>query len=73
MIVCCCKAVSSEKIAELIAKGASSVEAIGAICGAGTDCGSCQGQIQEMIEGGHADPPALVRARSLRVLRAGAA
>lgn len=72
MIVCCCKAVSSRRIAELIAEGVASVEAIGAVCGAGTDCGSCRTQIEEMLEGDQAEPAALVRARSLHVLRAGA-
>lgn len=74
MIVCCCKAVSCEKIAALIAGGADSVAAIGALCGAGTDCGSCRDQIEEMIEDQRAEPAALARVRSLRVLRtAGAA
>lgn len=72
MIVCCCKAVSSERIAALIAEGVSSVEAIGAICGAGTDCGSCRDQIEEMVEGDRPEPLALARSRSLRVLAAGA-
>lgn len=72
MIVCCCKAVSSQKIADLIAQGAASVEAIGALCGAGTDCGSCRTQIEEMLEDGQSEPLVL-GPRSLRVFGSGSA
>jgi len=71
MIVCCCKAVCSQKIAELIASGIDTVEAIGEVCGAGTDCGSCRDQIEEMIEEG-ARPTLPARVRSLRVFTADA-
>lgn len=74
MIVCCCKAICSEKIAALIDQGADSLQAIGALCGAGTDCGSCRDYIEEMIE--EAQPstsPARRRPGALRVLGAGAA
>jgi len=72
MIVCCCKAICSRKIGELIASGVDTVEAIGEVCGAGTDCGSCRTQIEEMIEDEQAQPRTLARARSLRVVAADA-
>lgn len=72
MIVCCCKAVCSQKIAELIASGVDSVEAIGEVCGAGTDCGSCRDQIEEMIEEKMSQTPLPARVRSLRVFSADA-
>ena len=50
MIVCLCLAVSDRTIEAVLAKGASSVEAVGAACGAGTECGSCQPALQRMIE-----------------------
>lgn len=72
MIVCCCKAICSRKIGELIASGVDTVEAIGEVCGAGTDCGSCRTQIEEMIEDEQAQPRALARSRALRVVAADA-
>ncbi len=51
MIVCSCKAVSSAQLEELVAGGADSVEAIGRVCGAGTDCGSCRAQLEAIVAG----------------------
>lgn len=74
MIVCCCKAVCSEKIAALIEEGADSLQAIGELCGAGTDCGSCRDFIEEMIEEAQPSAPSVLRRPgSLRVLGAGVA
>lgn len=50
MIVCICKHVSDRKINECIQAGADTVEAVGRGCRAGTDCGGCQEQIQDMID-----------------------
>lgn len=50
MIVCVCKGVRCTKIRALIEEGATSLDAIGAACGAGTDCGSCRCTIEDMIE-----------------------
>lgn len=73
MIVCCCKAVSSQKIAELIASGAGSVEAISTACGACTDCGSCRDQIEDMIEEAAAAPAEREGPKRLTVVPARAA
>jgi bacterioferritin-associated ferredoxin len=65
VIVCLCHGVDEIEIEDLVADGADSVPSIGRACGAGTDCGSCRGQIQEIIEAA-ADSPDRVRCR-LRV------
>ena len=53
MIVCLCKNVSSRVIDECIDEGATTVEAVGRACGAGTDCGGCHCDIEEQL--GRAD------------------
>ena len=50
MIVCVCKGVGCSKIRALVAEGLDSVEAIGEACGAGTDCGSCRGAIDDLLD-----------------------
>jgi bacterioferritin-associated ferredoxin len=49
VLVCICKGVSERKLQDVIAAGAESVESVGRACGAGTDCGTCQGSIEELI------------------------
>jgi bacterioferritin-associated ferredoxin len=65
VIVCLCHGVDEAEIEELIADGADSLPSVGKACGAGTDCGSCRGHIQDMIEEA-AESPDRVRCR-LRV------
>ncbi|MFO0660650.1 MAG: (2Fe-2S)-binding protein [Polyangiaceae bacterium] len=48
--VCICRAVSKRKVLAVIADGARTVRDVGAVCGAGTDCGSCRGCIDDLIE-----------------------
>lgn len=55
MIVCLCKGVSSSEIREVIGFGASSLEEIGSACGAGTDCGSCTFELEDMLKEAQAD------------------
>ena len=50
MIVCVCHGVSCSKIRSVVREGAESVDAVGAACRAGTDCGSCREMIEELIE-----------------------
>ncbi|MEO1647563.1 MAG: molybdopterin-dependent oxidoreductase [Pseudomonadota bacterium] len=50
-IVCVCHSVGSLEIEASIARGAASVEAIGASCRAGTNCGSCRPELARMLEG----------------------
>lgn len=50
MIVCVCHGIPCKKIRSVIREGAETVDAVGAACGAGTDCGSCRVAIDELIE-----------------------
>jgi len=50
LILCICKAVTDRDVDAAVRAGARSVDAIGACCGAGTDCGSCREAIEERIE-----------------------
>ncbi|WP_375408486.1 molybdopterin-dependent oxidoreductase [uncultured Methylobacterium sp.] len=47
--VCACHGVGLDVIAATIAAGAGSVEAVGATCKAGTNCGSCIPEIRKML------------------------
>jgi len=58
MIVCLCKGVSDRTVRLAIAAGAQSVEAVGARCGAGTDCRSCRHAIQDLVDDAQAVPMA---------------
>ena len=58
MIVCLCKGVSHKTVLAAIEAGASSVESVGAACGAGTDCGGCHGAIGRMIDAADGCPRA---------------
>jgi bacterioferritin-associated ferredoxin len=53
MIVCLCHAVTEADLERVIAE----VEEVGRRCGAGTDCGTCLGELRERL-GGDADPAA---------------
>jgi bacterioferritin-associated ferredoxin len=55
MIVCLCKGVSSRTILAEVRRGNCTVRGIARACQAGTSCGSCVGQIRDMI---HASGPA---------------
>ena len=69
MIVCVCHGIPCKKIRSVIREGAETVDAVGAACGAGTDCGSCREMIEELIE---ETVPSETRARSrLPMLMAG--
>ncbi|GJE48931.1 Nitrate reductase [Methylobacterium tardum] len=50
-VVCACHGVGADVIAATIAGGAGSVEAVGAACKAGTNCGSCIPEIRKMLVG----------------------
>jgi len=49
MYVCLCRAVSETTIVDAIRGGATSVEAVGQACAAGTNCGKCRTSIEFMI------------------------
>lgn len=49
MIVCLCKNVSNRVIEDSIEDGATTIEEVGRACGAGTDCGGCHCELEEML------------------------
>lgn len=49
MYVCICKNVSDSQVRAAIEKGATSVEAVGRATRAGTCCGACHDEIDELI------------------------
>jgi len=49
MYVCLCRAVSDTTIVDAIRGGATTVEAVGQACAAGTNCGKCRTSIEFMI------------------------
>jgi len=55
MIVCICKRVCHRQINAAIEGGAETVEAVGRACRAGTGCGACRDQIEDMIESAQAN------------------
>jgi bacterioferritin-associated ferredoxin len=59
MIVCICKRVTDRQVNSAIIEGASTVEEVGRACKAGTGCGACTEQIQDMIDCSRCDHPQL--------------
>jgi bacterioferritin-associated ferredoxin len=49
MYACICHAVTSVEVAEVVRGGATTEEAVGRACGAGTGCGSCLERICAII------------------------
>lgn len=49
-IVCACMDVGTEEIRSAVAKGAATIEQLGACIGAGTNCGSCRPELQDLID-----------------------
>ena len=61
-IVCACFGVGTNEIAAAVARGCTSVAAIGAATQAGTNCGSCRAEIRNILDARLAAPPASPRA-----------
>lgn len=51
MYVCLCHGVSDRRIRDLISQGCTTVKDIQNTCKAGSNCGACILQIQELTEG----------------------
>jgi bacterioferritin-associated ferredoxin len=49
MYVCVCNAVTDKEVAQAIEGGAKTRAEVTRACGAGGDCGSCHGMIDEML------------------------
>jgi len=50
MYICLCHAATTKDVDAAIADGASTVEEIGDVCGAGSGCGSCHEELQDMLD-----------------------
>lgn len=48
--VCNCMGISESAILRAIGEGATTVEAVGRLCGAGTQCGSCKPEISQLLQ-----------------------
>ncbi len=49
MFVCLCNGITSQVVADVIAKGASTTNQIAASCGAGADCGRCRRTLRSLL------------------------
>jgi assimilatory nitrate reductase catalytic subunit len=49
-LVCSCLDIGANQIASAVAQGCRSVEAVGQVLGAGTNCGSCRGEIRQIVQ-----------------------
>lgn len=50
VIACQCLAVSDRTVLGAVAEGAQTIADIGAVCGAGTECGGCHRTLERMID-----------------------
>lgn len=50
MYVCLCRGVTNRAVADAVADGASTCNAVAALCGAGLDCGRCRRTVRAIIE-----------------------
>ncbi len=53
--VCACRGIDEKTIRQVIHAGARSLEAVLAACGAGSECGSCRPEIQQMLRREYAE------------------
>jgi bacterioferritin-associated ferredoxin len=49
VIVCHCEVVSDRHVCDAVVRGASTVDDVGDLCGAGTRCGSCRPTIGALL------------------------
>ncbi len=61
MILCICNAVSDREVDDVIRRGATSVDAVTQMCGAGGDCGTCVEAIEGRISACGRGPRTLAR------------
>jgi bacterioferritin-associated ferredoxin len=55
VFVCLCNGITSQAVADVIAKGASTTNQIAAGCGAGADCGRCRRTLRSLLDASAAD------------------
>jgi assimilatory nitrate reductase catalytic subunit len=68
-LVCSCYGIGANEIAAAIAQGCDTVEAVGTALKAGTNCGSCRGEIRQILEDQCRNDAALKKLRSARRIR----
>ena len=49
-IICSCEQVGANEIRAAVQQGANDINAIGAACGAGTNCGSCRSELKSFLD-----------------------
>jgi bacterioferritin-associated ferredoxin len=49
MFVCLCCGITNNKVAEVVAAGASTTKQIAEACGAGADCGRCRHTLRAIL------------------------
>lgn len=49
MIVCTCHGVRDREIDAAIDRGAATLDDLASMCGAGTDCGACIGELEDKL------------------------
>jgi bacterioferritin-associated ferredoxin len=55
VFVCLCNGITSQVVADAIAKGAFTTNQIAAACGAGADCGRCRRTLRVLLGASTAD------------------
>jgi bacterioferritin-associated ferredoxin len=50
MLLCLCKGVPDRVVRLAVINGATTIDAVSARCGAGTDCGACVPMIHDLIQ-----------------------
>jgi assimilatory nitrate reductase catalytic subunit len=53
--ICACKGVDERTIQQVIINGASTLDAVMRACGAGSECGSCKPEIQQLLQSSFAE------------------
>lgn len=49
--VCLCNGVSDRKVRKAIARGATTVDELARTCGAGSGCGGCRPELEQLLRG----------------------
>jgi bacterioferritin-associated ferredoxin len=58
MYVCICRGVTVATVRAAVGRGAHSVDAVEAACGAGGDCGTCRAEIARIVRAQRVDEAA---------------
>jgi bacterioferritin-associated ferredoxin len=69
MYVCLCKGVTSQVVADAVAKGALTTKKVAQACGAGSDCGRCRRTVQAIIKATVAEASDLAPQSSVKRVR----